>query len=97
MRINGNAASPVTPANAANAANPAQAPGGASPNGRSSKVASGPLRAVEDQVHISNLAAQLAANPAKLAQLQAAHEAGTYLVSPSQIANSIINAHLVKA
>jgi hypothetical protein len=47
-----------------------------------------------DQVRISTLAAQLAPDPARLAQLQAAHDAGTYHISPSQIARSIINAHL---
>jgi anti-sigma28 factor (negative regulator of flagellin synthesis) len=46
----------------------------------------------QDHVHISSLAAQLSAsNPSKLSQLQVAHEAGTYHVSPSQIANSILN------
>jgi anti-sigma28 factor (negative regulator of flagellin synthesis) len=45
----------------------------------------------QDQVQISSLASQLAADPSKLSQLQAAFEAGTYNVSPSQIANSILN------
>jgi len=45
----------------------------------------------QDQVQISNLASQFSADPSKLSQLQAAYEAGTYSVSPSQIANSLIN------
>ena len=45
----------------------------------------------QDSVQISSLASQLAADPSKLSQLQAAYEAGTYNVSPSQIANSILN------
>lgn len=48
----------------------------------------------QDQVQISGLASQLAGDPSKLSQLQAAYEAGTYNVSPSQIANSILNALL---
>ena len=45
----------------------------------------------QDQVQISSLASQLSSDPSKLSQLQAAYEAGTYNVSPSQIANSILN------
>jgi anti-sigma28 factor (negative regulator of flagellin synthesis) len=45
----------------------------------------------QDQVQISSRATQLSADPSKLSQLQAAYEAGTYSVSPSQIANSILN------
>ena len=45
----------------------------------------------QDQVQISSLAQQLSADPSKLSQLQAAYEAGTYNVSPSQIANSLLN------
>jgi anti-sigma28 factor (negative regulator of flagellin synthesis) len=45
----------------------------------------------QDQVQISSLASQLAGDPSKLSQLQAAFEAGTYSVSPSQIANSLLN------
>jgi flagellar biosynthesis anti-sigma factor FlgM len=44
-----------------------------------------------DHVQISDMAAQLATDPQKLAQLQAAVANGTYKVSPSQIANSMIN------
>jgi anti-sigma28 factor (negative regulator of flagellin synthesis) len=44
-----------------------------------------------DQVEISSLASQLSSDPSKLSQLQASFEAGTYNVSPSQIANSILN------
>ena len=48
-----------------------------------------------DQVQISDLASQLAArasatDPERLARLQAAFEAGSYNVSPNQIAASII-------
>lgn len=45
----------------------------------------------QDQVQISSLASQLASDPSKLSQLQASYEAGTYNVSPAQIANSILN------
>ena len=45
----------------------------------------------QDQVQISSLATQLAGDPSKVGQLQASYEAGTYHVSPSQIANSILN------
>jgi anti-sigma28 factor (negative regulator of flagellin synthesis) len=45
----------------------------------------------QDQVQISSLASQLSSDPSKLSQLQASFEAGTYNVSPSQIANSILN------
>ena len=45
----------------------------------------------QDSVQISSLASQLSSDPSKLSQLQAAFEAGTYNVSPSQIANSILN------
>lgn len=44
-----------------------------------------------DQVQISSLASQLASDPSKISQLQASYQAGTYNVSPSQIANSILN------
>lgn len=39
----------------------------------------------EDQAQISS------SDPSKLSQLQASYEAGTYNVSPAQIANSILN------
>jgi anti-sigma28 factor (negative regulator of flagellin synthesis) len=58
-------------------------PSGAKPNTRPSSG--------RDQVQISSLATQLSADPSKLSQLQAAYENGTYNVSPSQIANSILN------
>jgi len=45
----------------------------------------------QDSVEISSLASQFSADPSKLSQLQAAYEAGTYNVSPAQIANSILN------
>lgn len=44
-----------------------------------------------DSVQLSSLASQLAADPSRIAQLQAAYQTGTYNVSPSQIANSMIN------
>jgi flagellar biosynthesis anti-sigma factor FlgM len=44
-----------------------------------------------DHVQISDMAAQLATDPQRLAQLQAAVANGTYKVSPSQIANSMID------
>jgi anti-sigma28 factor (negative regulator of flagellin synthesis) len=54
-----------------------------------------PLAADGDQVQISDLASQLAAqasaaDPERLAQLQASFEAGSYNVRPDQIAASII-------
>jgi anti-sigma28 factor (negative regulator of flagellin synthesis) len=58
---------------------------------QSSKANSRPSGAPQDQVQISSLASQLSADPSKLSQLQAAYEAGTYNVSPAQIANSILN------
>jgi hypothetical protein len=52
-------------------------------------------RAAGDQAEISDAAKRLlSATQMKLAQLQAARDTGTYHVSPSQIARSIINAHL---
>jgi anti-sigma28 factor (negative regulator of flagellin synthesis) len=48
-------------------------------------------QAPQDQVSISSLASQMASDPSKLSQLQAAYESGTYNVSPAQIANSLIN------
>jgi anti-sigma28 factor (negative regulator of flagellin synthesis) len=44
-----------------------------------------------DSVQLSGLASLLATDPTKLAQLQAAYQSGTYNVSPSQIASSLIN------
>jgi anti-sigma28 factor (negative regulator of flagellin synthesis) len=58
----------------------------------SSKTGASPSRqSPQDQVSISSLASQMASDPSKLSQLQAAYESGTYSVSPSQIANSILN------
>lgn len=52
-------------------------------------------RRAADVAQISDEANRLLSTAqAKLAHLQAAHAAGTYQVSPSQIARSIINAHL---
>jgi anti-sigma28 factor (negative regulator of flagellin synthesis) len=50
----------------------------------------------EDQVQISSLASQLSSDPSKMSQLQASYEAGTYNVSPAQIANSILNDAMLK-
>ena len=58
---------------------------------KASKADSRPASQGEDQVQISSLASQLSSDPSKLSQLQASFEAGTYNVSPSQIANSILN------
>jgi anti-sigma28 factor (negative regulator of flagellin synthesis) len=44
-----------------------------------------------DTVELSSFAAQLAAGPSRLDELQAAYQSGTYNVSPSQIANGLIN------
>ncbi len=55
------------------------------------KKPAGQTAAGQDQVQISSLASQLSSDPSKLSQLQAAVEAGTYSVSPSQIANSLLN------
>jgi anti-sigma28 factor (negative regulator of flagellin synthesis) len=83
MRINASLINPATPG---------VAPAPSSPQSRKASPAISPVPV--DQVRISTLAAQLAPDPARLAQLQAAHDAGTYHISPSQIARSIINAHL---
>ena len=50
----------------------------------------------QDQVQISSLASQLSSDPSKMSQLQATYEAGTYNVSPSRIANSILNDAMLK-
>ncbi len=44
-----------------------------------------------DQVEISSMASQLSTSPSRLAELQAAVRSGTYNISPSQLANSMIN------
>ena len=60
------------------------------PNGSSPKTGS-PLDHQGDSVRISDMAAQLSADPQKLAQIEASLAAGAYQVLPSQIANSMIN------
>ena len=45
----------------------------------------------DDSVELSSFATQLSVDPSRLAQLQAAYQSGAYNVSPSQIANSMIN------
>jgi anti-sigma28 factor (negative regulator of flagellin synthesis) len=80
MRINGSLTNAL-------AASQATAP--------SSKAHGGQRRAAGDVAQISDAARRVLANgQARLAQLQAAHIAGTYQVSPNQIARSIITAHL---
>ena len=44
-----------------------------------------------DHVQISDMATLLSSDPQKLAQLTAAVQNGTYHISPSQIANSMLN------
>lgn len=56
-----------------------------------SKTNSGRRQSSSDKVQISDMAALLSTDPQKLAQLAAAVQNGTYNVSPSQIANSLIN------
>ena len=58
---------------------------------QASKAGSRQANQGEDRVQISSLASQLSSDPSKLSQLRASYEAGTYNVSPSQIANSILN------
>jgi anti-sigma28 factor (negative regulator of flagellin synthesis) len=60
---------------------------GASPQASKSN----PRQAGQDSVQISSLASQFSADSSKLSRLQAAYDAGTYNVSPSQIAHSMIN------
>jgi anti-sigma28 factor (negative regulator of flagellin synthesis) len=55
------------------------------------KTQSGARQSGGDKVQISDMAALLSADPQKLAQLTAAVQNGTYNISPSQIANSMIN------
>jgi anti-sigma28 factor (negative regulator of flagellin synthesis) len=59
--------------------------------GQSNSKAGARSSAHQDQVQISSLASQFSADPSKLSQLQAAYEAGTYSISPSQIASSMIH------
>jgi anti-sigma28 factor (negative regulator of flagellin synthesis) len=44
-----------------------------------------------DRVELSDLASQLAPDPSRLSQIEAAVDAGAYKVSPDQIANSLIS------
>ena len=43
-----------------------------------------------DQVHISDIASQLSADPERVAQLQASVSSGTYNVSAGQVAGGMI-------
>lgn len=56
-----------------------------------SKTQSGARQSSGDHVQISDMAALLSSDPQKLAQLTAAVQNGTYNISPSQIANSMLN------
>jgi flagellar biosynthesis anti-sigma factor FlgM len=57
----------------------------------SGKTQSGARQSSGDNVQISDMATLLSSDPQKLAQLTAAVQSGTYNVSPSQIANSMLN------
>jgi anti-sigma28 factor (negative regulator of flagellin synthesis) len=57
----------------------------------SGKTHSGARHAGGDKVQISDMASLLSSDPQKLAQLTAAVQNGTYNISPSQIANSMLN------
>ncbi len=56
-----------------------------------SKAGSASKRQDQDRADISDMAAELSADPQKLAQLAASVQSGTYSVSPSQIASSMID------
>ncbi|HTS75171.1 MAG TPA: flagellar biosynthesis anti-sigma factor FlgM [Bryobacteraceae bacterium] len=59
--------------------------------GAPSKTGAGSKRQNSDRVDISDMAAQLSVDPQKLGQLATAVQTGTYSVSPSQIAASMID------
>jgi anti-sigma28 factor (negative regulator of flagellin synthesis) len=59
--------------------------------GAASKTGAGSKRQNPDRVDISDMAAQLSVDPQKMGQLAAAVQSGTYSVSPSQIAASMID------
>ncbi|HLH38153.1 MAG TPA: flagellar biosynthesis anti-sigma factor FlgM [Bryobacteraceae bacterium] len=66
--------------------------GPAAAAGQSQAPRSGAARSADgDRVELSSLASQLAADPRKLDQLQAAYRAGGYNLSPDRIAEGIIN------
>ena len=90
MHINNSPPPSVAPAPRTEAANPA---GRVSDQKVDSRAGSG-----SDQVQMSGLATQLSggALPARLAQLQSAIDAGTYNVSPHDIARSMMNQMLQK-
>ena len=52
---------------------------------------SNPRQSAQDSVQIEPRLALLRRPPPKLSRLQASYDAGTYNVSPSQIAHSILN------
>jgi anti-sigma28 factor (negative regulator of flagellin synthesis) len=60
---------------------------GASPQANKSN----PRQAGQDSVQLSSLASHFSADSSKLSRLQAAYDAGTYNVSPTQIAHSMIS------
>lgn len=64
-------------------------------NTGTSATSGGSKSSKSDSVGISSLAAQLSANPEKLAQLTQAYENAAYSVSSSQIASSLINDMLI--
>lgn len=66
-------------------------PIGATPSSSGKTQLSGQRQSGSDQVQISDMASLLSSDPQKLAQLTAAVQNGTYNISPSQIANSMIN------
>ena len=67
-------------------------PIGATPSSSGKTQLSGQRQSGSDQVQISDMASLLSSDPQKLAQLTAAVQNGTYPdISPSQIANSMIN------
>jgi anti-sigma28 factor (negative regulator of flagellin synthesis) len=71
--------------------NPTGAIAQSQPSVLTGKTNSGRRQSGSDKVQISDMAALLSIDPQKIAQLAAAVQNGTYNVSPSQIANSIIS------
>jgi anti-sigma28 factor (negative regulator of flagellin synthesis) len=61
------------------------------PTSAGGKTRSSVLSHTGDQVSISDMASKLSADPQKLAQLEASYLNGMYKISPSQVANSMIN------
>jgi anti-sigma28 factor (negative regulator of flagellin synthesis) len=59
-----------------------------------SPISHGSKRATGDHVQLSDTASLLSVGQQRLQQLEQQYAAGTYSVSPSQIANSMINSML---